>query len=95
MAIIISPKIRDKLTNKHAVTSEEIEQCFSNRWGGFLLDTREEHASVPPTKWFISETDYGRKLKIVFVLEDGDIYLRTAYTPNEQEMRIYASRFTK
>lgn len=89
MGVVISQKIRDKLAAKHNVSPEEIEQCFANRTGKYVKDLREEHASDPPTKWFISETDYGRKLKVVFILKDGDVYLRTAFSPNEDELRIY------
>lgn len=90
MAIIISKKTREKLAQKHNVCEEEVAQCFANRAGRYLQDPREEHASDPPTQWFIAETDFGRKLKIVFILKDGDIHLRTAYPPNIDELRIYA-----
>lgn len=89
MALLISAKISEKLASKHHVSEEEVAQCFANRTGNFLFDTRENHASDPPTMWFISETDYGRKLKIVFVPKNGDIYLRTAFAPNPDELRIY------
>jgi len=89
MAIKISEKIRTKLAQVHNVTIEEVEQCFANRNGNYLIDTREEHASDPPTKWFISENNYGRKLKVVFIERNGDVYIRTTYPPNEEEKRIY------
>lgn len=91
MAITLSPKIRSKLANKTPpVTIDEIQQCFANRKCGYLLDTREEHRSDPPTRWFISETDYGRLLKIAFIVEDGgNVVIRTAYNPNKDEIRIY------
>lgn len=89
MAIIISSKIAEKLKSKHSVTEEEVDQCFSNRDGVFLTDTREDHRSDPPTLWFIAETDYGRLLKVAFVSRDGNIFLRTAYQPNAEEVRIY------
>jgi hypothetical protein len=48
MALIISSKVRTKLANKKPpVTKEEIEQCFVNRTGKYLLDIREEHAENP------------------------------------------------
>jgi len=53
------------------------------------MDTREEHASDPPTLWFITETYWGRKLKVVFIQKGEDIHVRTAYEPNEAELRIY------
>ncbi|MBZ0096340.1 MAG: hypothetical protein K8H75_13340 [Sulfuricella sp.] len=89
MAIIISQKIREKLASKHNVTEEEVAQCFANRTGEYLLDSREDHASDPPTLWFISETNYARKLKVVFIFRDGNICLRTAFMPNEVELSIY------
>jgi hypothetical protein len=90
MAIFISEKIQEKLETKHGVTPAEVHECFANRCGPLLKDTREEHATNPPTVWFISETNYGKKLKIACVVRDGDVYLRTAYPPNETELRIYA-----
>lgn len=89
MAIQISSKTREKLASKHNVSEEEVAQCFANRVGNYLLDTREDHASDPPTLWFVSETDHGRKLKIVFVHRDGNIYLRTAFLADEKAIRIY------
>lgn len=87
--IVISEKIKYKLANKHNVTPQEVHECFANLCGKYLLDTREEHASNPPTRWFIAETNLGRKLKIIFVLENADIYLRSAFPPNQDEIRIY------
>ena len=74
MAIKISHKIREKLEEKHNVCEDEVVQCFANRDGHYLRDEREEHKSDPPTQWFIAETDYGRKLKVVFVMKDGTVY---------------------
>jgi hypothetical protein len=86
----ISPKVLEKLANKKPpVTKEEIKQCFANRTGNYLLDEREEHASNPPTRWFIAETDFGRELKIAFILVGHVLIIRTAYEPNADEMRIY------
>lgn len=89
MGIVISQKIIEKLKTKHNVNEEGIHECFANRIGGYLLDTREEHDSDPPTQWFISETNYGKVLKVVFIRRDEDIYIRTAYEPNEKEISIY------
>lgn len=90
MGLVISPKVREKLAQKTPpVTEDEILQCFANRSGNYLTDEREQHASDPPTRWFIAETDYGRKLKIAFIPRDGDLIIRTAYDPNPIEQRIY------
>jgi hypothetical protein len=41
--------------------------------------------------WFIAETDYGRKLKVVFMQKpDGCVLIKTAYEANKKELRIYA-----
>lgn len=90
MALIISPKVRAKLAAKvPPVTQGEIEQCFNNRTGTYLIDSRAEHASDPPTHWFIAETHLRRKLKVVFIPRLPDIVIRTAYDPNPIEMKIY------
>ena len=91
MALIISKQIQQKLQQKHGVSRDEIEQCFASRERGFLIDTREEHKTDPPSMWFVAETDYGRKLKIVFMqhVDSKDIYIKTAYLANAEEKRIY------
>lgn len=90
MAMKISVKVRAKLASKKPpVTDDEISQCFANATGCYLIDTREEHKSDPPTHWFIAETDRGRQLKVVFVERDEDMHIRTAYDPNEVELHLY------
>lgn len=85
----ISSKVKSKLLTKHrGVTEEEIEECFASREGSFLEDIRAEHATDPPTKWFVAETDMGRILKVAFIY-DGDIVIKTAYEANPEEIRIY------
>src|SRR5688572_4161554 len=90
MALIASAAIREKLANKHGVTLVEVEECFANRAGGFLLDTRERHKTRPPTQWFIAGTDKGRLLKVLFIREGTDILLKSAFEPDDTAMRIYA-----
>lgn len=91
MTLIMSQKIRNKLSGKTPPVSEQdILQCFANRDGCFLIDTRADNRTDPPTRWFIAETDYGRWLKVCFVLmPNGEIHLKTAYCPNSDEVRIY------
>lgn len=74
MELMISQKIRLKLSEKKPpVTEDEIIQCFSNRDGHFLEDSREDHQSDPPTRWFIAETDYGKNSKwfLSFIRAEG------------------------
>jgi hypothetical protein len=92
MAIVISSNIEEKLKNKHSVSKREVEQCFENLMGCFLLDSREEHQSDPPTMWFLSTTNKERILKIVFIKRDGNFFIRTAYEPNIDEITIYMAK---
>lgn len=90
MAFKISHSVRVKLNTKHDVAEDSIEECFANRQRGFLEDVRVRHKTTPPTLWFISVTDRGKKLKIVFIKElDGDITIKSAFSPNCEEERIY------
>lgn len=90
MELIIHRSIRHKLASKNPpVSKTEIIQCFANRTGVFLEDTRENNRTDPPTKWFIAETDLGRKLKVCFMQLEGDVIIKTAYQPNRNEVRIY------
>jgi hypothetical protein len=90
MALILSSNVREKLAGKiPPVSEDEILQCFANCSGRYLLDKREEHRTDPPTHWFLSDTDYGRLLKVVFILKDGDVIIKTAYDPNQKEQYIY------
>lgn len=89
MALKCSSAVKQKLAQKHGVSLEEVQQCFANREGNLLEDTREEHKTDPPTQWFIAETDCGRRLKVAFMLKSGDIIIKTAYEPNQTEERIY------
>ena len=92
MSIIISPKIKEKLPQKHNVTRREVEQCFENLVSGFLEDEREQHKSDPATLWFIAPTNRDRLLKVVFVPREDGLYIRTAYPPNKTEIDIYLAK---
>jgi len=90
MHLKISKGIVLKLRLKHKVIPKEVEECFLNRTKGLLEDTREQHRTVPSTLWFIAETDCGRLLKVVFIeLISGEYEIKTAYEPNNQEVKIY------
>lgn len=93
MRLVISQAVAKKLAEKHRVSRRELEQCFENRIGGLLLDTREEHRTDPPTVWFLAETDAGRKLKVVFVQRGELVFVKTAYDANDDEKEIYRENF--
>jgi len=91
MKLLLSKPVRDKLAwKKPPVTLKEIRECFASREYTYLEDRREQNQTIPPTWWFIADTDRGRALKVVFVrLENSDIAIKTAYDPNPEEIRIY------
>jgi hypothetical protein len=92
----LSYNVRAKLAGKTPPVSEnDIAECFANRSRSFLRDTRERHLSDPPTLWFISENDYGRKLKVCFIDDGQKITIRTAYVPNPTEEAVYQARSTE
>lgn len=91
--LIISPAVFAKLQAKNPpVSTQEIKECFATRTGQYLIDTREKNQTNPFTRWFISETYYGRKLKVVFVPRKSGIYIKTAYDPNPKELEIYVTQ---
>lgn len=87
--LIISNDVETKIVERHQVTRREVEQCFENCEGEHLIDDREKNRTDPPTKWFLACTNKGRLLKVVFVFQDGKIFLKTAYDANSDEIRIY------
>ncbi len=88
--LIINKRIAEKLRLKHDVTHAEVLECFLNRTKDMLEDTRLDHQTDPPTFWFIAETDCGRRIKIVFIENIAGRYeIKTAYEPNETEVKIY------
>lgn len=90
---MIAADIRAKLADdQHHVKEGEVHEAFMNREGPYLEDDREEHRTDPPTEWFLSYTDRGRLLKVIFVFQDGNIFLKSAYDANEKTIHIYTER---
>jgi len=85
----ITEAVSAKLKEKHGVSRVEIEQCFANKAGRLLEDSRAHVKTVPPTLWFIACTNKGRALKVVYIQKGASVELKTAYEPNEEESRIY------
>ncbi len=55
MNLEISSGVRTKLQGKTPpVTEEEIVQCFANKCGRYLIDTRENNKTTPPNKMVYS-----------------------------------------
>lgn len=90
MALKITTDVLKKLDGKHNVTQQEIVECFTSRTKEPLDDLRQQHKTNPKTVWLISETESGRKLKIVYIEHiNGDIEIKSAFKPNQAETYIY------
>ena len=91
MRIIIYSTILDKLKNKHGVSASEVEQVFLNRTGVLAKEMRAKNQGAEDRFWFISPTDKGRELKVVFFIDiDENVpVIITAYEPNNDEVKLY------
>ncbi|MCB4360910.1 hypothetical protein [Quatrionicoccus australiensis] len=90
MKIIISSRVREKLDVKHdGVSIHEIRECFANRDGKILIESREEHLTNPLTRWFIAETNFGRELKICYMPIRDEFHIKTAYEPDADDRHAY------
>lgn len=93
MDFLISRAVEQKLKYKHKVSLPEVYECFENRTSKALIDNRQQHRTFPPTRWFISKTDTGRELKVVFIrLSENQIVLKTAYGANDRIKQFYKSK---
>lgn len=81
----MTPSVRAKLRTKHDVEESEVEECFYNRTHSYLLDENEEHQTDPPTYYFVSETDTGRKLLVCFMNRGTYLEIKTAFEPTNQD----------
>jgi len=89
VSIIISKRTKTKLLEKHNVTEKEVTECFYNRDRTALKDPREEHQTDPPTLWIIAETNHCRSLKLIFMVSEGNVILKSAFEPNQNEIDMY------
>jgi hypothetical protein len=97
MKLIISPNVRIKLADPdHQVSEAEIRQAFANRVEIMVEDTRAWHRTNPPTLWFVAETDFGRKLKVMLVPHaNGDVEIKSAYSATVKVQGIYNDKVAK
>jgi uncharacterized DUF497 family protein len=89
--IIIYPLISEKLQAKHGVSADEVEQVFLNRTGRLAKEVRDRHQGDEQRWWFISTTDVGRELKVVFIRDDDGKtpVIITAFEPSDDEVKLY------
>lgn len=89
--LIVSRKVKEKIENRHELLIREICEAFANKEGAFLRDAREDPDKMPFSQWFVAQTDKGKLIKVAFILDDENrkVIIKTAYEPNEEEVRIY------
>jgi uncharacterized DUF497 family protein len=88
--VIDSKKIEQKLA-KRGITLQHVYECFENKIGRALHETRPQHQTTPPTLWFISKTHADRMLKIVFMYYAiaQEVHIKSAYEPSEEDIERY------
>jgi hypothetical protein len=98
MAIIIPPGIAQKIAKPDhgGITEAEVHECFDNHDGRLCWDSRPEHLDGQgrPSPWFVAETNHRRLLKIMFVREGENIFLKSAY-PATQKVHDIFERYGK
>ena len=91
MRVVIYSSIIEKLQTKHDVSANEVEEAFLNRTGQLAKEARERNQGDEDRWWFISTTDKGRELKVVFFndVDETIPVIITAYEPNDDEVKLY------
>jgi uncharacterized DUF497 family protein len=84
--LLIASSVAQKIRQKHNISVGEVEECFYNRTHSFLIDSREEHKTDPPTQWFLAKTDLGKTLKVCFIVNSGEISIKTAFSVDNQDL---------
>jgi hypothetical protein len=89
--IEINDSIVKKLNDKHNVTTSEVRECFDNVTNGFLIDSREEHITDPPSHFFIAKTNKGRRLKIIFMYFEfkKKFIIKSAFEADQKAIGFY------
>lgn len=97
--LIISAKIREKIAGEDhgSVNEREVRECFMVWDGRYIEDPREEHKTQSglPTRWFVEESHIGRMLKIVYVADDENVYLKSAYLATGEIQHLFKTHAKK
>ena len=92
--LIISPKIRTKIgsADHGSITEREVKECFLAWDGRYCEDPREEHQTKSglPTQWFVGESHVGRRVKIMYVKDEENVYLKSAYLATGEVQSLFA-----
>jgi hypothetical protein len=75
-----------------SISVAEVVECFRNHKGINAYDHRGRHASPDgSTRWFVGSTDEGRRLKIVYVSRNEEVFVKTAYPASRSVEARYAA----
>lgn len=78
--LYISDVVKEKLITKHNLNPDVVMSLWNSYIGVTILDTREQHRTIPPTEWFLARDANGLIIKLAFILDtDGIAFLKTAY----------------
>lgn len=92
--LVIPQKIQAKIEHEDhgSITEREVRECFMAWDGRYCADTREDHTTQSglQTRWFVGESHVGRCLKIMYVEDGENVYLKSAYLATTEVQRIFA-----
>ena len=74
------------------MTKKEVIECILNMDRTPINDPREDHQTDPPTLWLISETNHRRRLKVIFMVKEGNPIIKSAYEPEPEAERIWQKK---
>lgn len=87
--LVVSAGVLNKLREKHGVAVREIEQCFENKCGTYVIDDREDNRTDPVTLTFVAPTNQDRLLKVCFMFIDGNVHIKSAFEPTQADIDYY------
>ena len=91
MRLVATDAVKSKLWDERDLSFEEVLEAWESCSGPWFIDDRARNRSNPPTVWALPCTDLGRLLKLVVIphREKGISVLRTAFEPDEDEVKLY------
>jgi len=91
MRLVATEAVKAKLWDERELDFGEVLEAWESCSGPWLIDDRERNRTQPPTVWELAWTDLGRLLKLVVIphRKKGIAVLRTAFEPDEDEVKLY------
>ena len=93
MAILISDDVLTKIAadDHGCVSRKDVEEAFATNSAGYCYEQHQEHflGDGRPSLWFVACTNRGVRLKIMFVLDNEDVHLKSAYPATDRVTAIF------